>query len=160
MNGRAVVAGFIHRGTAQEDAQCALLMVEEDEAVLGVDVGGGVDGSALGWGGLNEAVGAEKAAASECSPGTVAAFEEEVCVVGVFGAVVGVQFGEVAVGALLHDVDNAADGGGAVEVAGAATDDFDGSDGELGELFPVDPAGEGVVERDVVFGDQGAAGGG
>ena len=56
------------------------------------------------------------------------------------------------------DVNDAADGAGTVKVAGAAADEFDGLDGELGLLLPVNPTAERVVERDIVFGDQSAAG--
>ena len=59
-----------------------------------------------------------------------------------------------------ENVDHAADGARSVEVAGAAADELDVFDGELGLLLPVNPAAERVVERDIVFGDEGAAGGG
>ena len=63
-------------------------------------------------------------------------------------------------GADRNDVDDAADGARSIEVAGAAADEFDGLDGELGLLLPVNPSAERVVERHIVFGDERAAGGG
>ena len=59
-----------------------------------------------------------------------------------------------------NHVDDAADGAGAVEIAGAAAHQFDAVDGELGLLLPVNPSADGVVEGHIVFGDQRAAGGG
>ena len=55
--------------------------------------------------------------------------------------------------------DDAADGARAVEICCAAAQEFHVVEREQGELVPVDPAAEGVVERDFIGDDEGAAGG-
>ena len=55
-------------------------------------------------------------------------------------------------------LDHAADGVGAVQVAGAAAHDFDAVDRHLRHAIPVDPAAEGVVERHAVGEHQRPAG--
>jgi hypothetical protein len=86
--------------------------------------------------------------------------EEQAGVVGSFAAVGGTEFGLPGCGAHGNDVDDAANGAGAVERAGAAADELDALNGEFGLLLPVDPAADGVVEGYVVVGDKRAAGGG
>ncbi len=58
------------------------------------------------------------------------------------------------------DVDDAAEGAGAVEVGASAGGDGDGVDGFGGDFVPVDPAAEGIVHGDVIFEHEGAADGG
>jgi hypothetical protein len=72
-------------------------MIQQNQAVLSVDVGGHVDGSALRWSGQDEAVGAENAATRQRSPKTAAAFDQQAVVVGILRAVIRFQLSEVAV---------------------------------------------------------------
>ena len=58
------------------------------------------------------------------------------------------------------DIDDAADGAGAVKIAGASAGQFDVVDGERGLLLPVDPAAERVVEGHILLRDECAASGG
>ena len=135
-------------------------MLGEEQRVLAVDVAGCVDGAALGWGFLDEAVGAEQAAGSEHSPGAAVGLEQQAGVVGSFAAVAGTEFGLPGCWTDGNDVDDAADGAGTIEIAGAAADQFDALDGELGLLLPVNPSADGVVEGHIVVGNKRAAGGG
>ena len=57
----------------------------------------------------------------------------------------------------MDDVEHAADRPGAIEVTGAAANDFDAVDGELRLFLPVDPPADSIVERDIILRDQGAA---
>ena len=57
-----------------------------------------------------------------------------------------------------NDVDDATDGGGAIEVGCATAKQVDAVDGKSGDLVPVDPAAEGIVERQLIRHDERAAG--
>ena len=109
---------------------------------------------------LDVAVGAERAAGGEQSPGSVFRFGERAGIVGAFAAVAGADFDEVGGRPDGDHVEHAADGAGTIEIAGAAADEFGALNSELGLLFPVNPSADGVVEGHVVLCDEGAAGGG
>jgi len=125
---------------------------------LVVDVGGGVDRAGDGGRGGDVAGGAEEVCGEELAPAVVGCIGAEAVGGGVLAAAedVEVKAGSGGVGG--DDVDDTAESGGAVEVGAAAGGEGDGVDGLGGDLVPVDPAAEGIVEGCVVGEDEGAAG--
>jgi hypothetical protein len=125
-----------------------------------VDVGGCVDRAGDGGCGGDVAGGAVGVGGEELGPAVVGCVGAKVEVGGGLAATedVGVEARGGGVGG--DDVDDAAEGGGAVEIGAAAGGEGDGVDRFGGDLVPVDPAAEGVVEGRVIGEYEGAAGGG
>ena len=157
--GSAIVAMVVESICADEETERALDVFGEDKGVLAVNVAVNIHRAALVGSFLDVPVGPDDAAGGQQSPRAVVGFGDEAVVAGAFRAVAGADLSEVCCGAHGDYVDDAADGAGAVEVAGAAADHLDALDGQLWLLLPVNPVGEGVVERNVILGDEGAAGG-
>ena len=154
------MAGLIEAGPADEELEVAEVAAGEDECVLAVNVAGNVDRAALGWRFLNVAVGTDEAAGGEKTPWPMMSRCQQAVVVGAFAAHCGTELDPVGRRAYGNHVDHAADGARSVEVADAAANKLDVADGELGLLLPVNPSAERIVERHIVLGDEGAAGGG
>ena len=158
--GGSVGAGLVEAAAAAKQPEQAAITLDQEQAVLAVNVGGTIDRAALRRGFLDVPVGAESAAGSEQAPGAALGLREQAVIECAFGAVAGPQFAEILGGPRRDQADHAAHGAGAVEVAGAAAHQFDALDRQFGLLLPVNPPSYGVVQRHVVLGDQGAAGGG
>ena len=127
---------------------------------LVVDVGGNVDGTCERWGGDDVAGGAEGVGGEELAPLAVAEVAAQADGGGVLGAAESVGFEMRGGGAGGNDVDDAAEGAGAVEIGAAPGGNGDGVERVGGDFVPVDPSAEGIVQGDVVLEDEGAAGGG
>ncbi len=98
-----------------EEAQRVAIVLGQEQRVLAVHIAGCIDGAALRWGFLDEAVGTEQAAGSEHSPGAAVGLEQQAGVVGSFAAVGGTEFGLPGCWMDGDDVDDAADGAGTIE---------------------------------------------
>ena len=125
-----------------------------------MDVGGGIDRAGDGGCGGDVAGGTVGVGGEELGPAVVGCVGAQAVGGGGLAAAEGIEVEARCGGVGRDDVDDAAEGGRAVEVGAAAGGDGDGVDGEGGDLVPVDPAAEGVVEGGVVGEDEGAAGGG
>ena len=84
---------------------------------------------------------------------------QQAVVVGAFATHCGTELDPVGRRAYGNHVDHAADGARSVEVADAAANKLNVADGELGLLLPVNPSAERIIERDIVLGNESAAGG-
>jgi hypothetical protein len=163
--GGAVGAGFVEEVADDERARslrggAAEGSVEFDAAVFEVDVGGDVDFAADGGGGGDVAGGAEGLGGEELMPVVLLGVSPCGEVGGVFGGAGEVGCEEGFGGDGRDDVDDAAEGAGAVEVGASAGGEGDGFDGFGWKFRPVNPAAEGVVEGDAGGEDERAAGGG
>ena len=156
----SVVARFVEASDARKQAQGSANALGQQHCVLAVDVAGDIDRAALRGRLLNVAVSSQQAARDEQAPGSVVRFGEQAVVVCSLAAIAGAEFSGVGRGAHGDHADHAADGAGTVEIAGAAAHQFDAPKGQFGLLLPVNPSAYGVVQRDIVLGEQGAAGGG
>src|ERR1035438_4810705 len=125
-----------------------------------MDVACDIDGPALPGSFLDVAVGSDNASGGQHAPWTTPGLETEGVVVGTFRTAAVLEFSKIGGGPRRYQIDDAADGARSIEIAGAATYQLNAFQRQLRLFLPANPTGEGIVEGHVVFGDQGAAGGG
>ena len=128
--------------------------VERGVARLGVDI----DGAPARILHDEVAVGLEEAALERHPERPLHLVHQEIEVHGVLSAVAAVEVDRALDRPATEDLDDAAEGVVAPDARAAAADDLDLLDALQRDSVPVDPAAEGVVDRDTVDQDEGAAG--
>ena len=156
----AVVTVFGEVIAATEDAAVRAELVA-DGGVEGriFDVGFLIDGTAIGNGHDIESVGAKHFGGRRVIPLSDAAAGPERKVGRALVAERSVERKGGRFGLAHEGLDDAAHGIASVKIGSAAARDFDGGDGGAGNTIPIDPASEGIDERDAVGEQEGAAGG-